>query len=76
MTDPRPLAPVFLYVVEIPAFIVLLTYFGLQVLAGSAALVAPEQSFGIAYFALFGRHELILSPEEEFAMSHREKSRA
>ena len=31
---------------------------------------------GIAYFALFGRHKLILSPEEEFAMSHREKSRA
>jgi len=25
---------------------------------------------GIAYFALFGRHKLILSPEEEFALEH------
>ena len=25
---------------------------------------------GIAYFAIFGRHKLILSPEEEFAMEH------
>ena len=25
----------------------------------------------IAYFALVGRHKLILSPEEEFAMAHR-----
>jgi ethanolamine permease len=31
---------------------------------------------GIAYFALFGRHKLILSPEEEFAMAHRDKARA
>ena len=28
----------------------------------------------IAYFALFGRHHLILSPEEEFAMEHQAKS--
>jgi ethanolamine permease len=26
---------------------------------------------GIAYFALIGRHKLIMSPEEEFAMAHR-----
>ena len=49
-----PLAPLFLYVAEIPAFLLLFTYFGLQVLSGSAALVAPEQSFGIAYFAHIG----------------------
>ena len=29
---------------------------------------------GIVYFALFARHRMILSPEEEFAMEHREKS--
>ena len=28
---------------------------------------------GLVYFALVGRHRLILSPEEEFAMSHAEK---
>jgi membrane associated rhomboid family serine protease len=49
-----PLAPLFLYVAEIPAFIVLLTFFVLQLIAGGAALVAPEQSFGIAYFAHIG----------------------
>jgi ethanolamine permease len=26
---------------------------------------------GILYFALFARHRMILSPEEEFAMEHR-----
>ncbi len=26
---------------------------------------------GLAYFALVGRHRLILSPEEEFALAHR-----
>ena len=25
---------------------------------------------GIIYFAIRGRHKLVLSPEEEFAMSH------
>jgi ethanolamine permease len=32
--------------------------------------------FGIAilYFALVGRHRLILSPEEEFALTHKAKS--
>lgn len=29
---------------------------------------------GVLYFALIGRHKLILSPEEEFAMSHRRES--
>lgn len=29
----------------------------------------------IAYFAAFGRHRLVLSPEEEFAMSHGEAAR-
>jgi ethanolamine permease len=28
---------------------------------------------GILYFALVGRHRLVLSPEEEFAMRHRDK---
>jgi ethanolamine permease len=31
--------------------------------------VAVFYALGLAYFALFGRHRLILSPEEEFAMS-------
>ena len=29
---------------------------------------------GILYFALFARHRMILSPEEEFAMEHRDKT--
>ena len=32
--------------------------------------VAVWFSIGIAYFALVGRHHLILSPEEEFALDH------
>lgn len=32
--------------------------------------VAAWFALGILYFALIGRHKLILSPEEEFAMSH------
>jgi ethanolamine permease len=28
---------------------------------------------GIIYFAVFARHRMVLSPEEEFAMAHREK---
>jgi ethanolamine permease len=32
--------------------------------------VAAWFAIGILYFALIGRHKLILSPEEEFAMSH------
>lgn len=33
-------------------------------------------ALGLAYFALAGRHRLILSPEEEFALSHRSRGRA
>jgi ethanolamine permease len=29
---------------------------------------------GVLYFALIGRHKLVLSPEEEFAMKHRRRS--
>ncbi|MCQ8783552.1 amino acid permease [Mangrovibrevibacter kandeliae] len=35
--------------------------------------VAIWFALGIAYFALVGRHRLILSPEEEFALEHAEK---
>ena len=45
---------VFLYVAELPAVLVLLTWFGLQVLDGSAGLVNPDVSFGVAYFAHIG----------------------
>ncbi len=31
-------------------------------------------AIAIIYFALVGRHKLILSPEEEFAMSHKAKA--
>ena len=31
---------------------------------------------GIVYFALVGRHKLILSPEEEFALEHTEGAEA
>jgi ethanolamine permease len=34
--------------------------------------VAAWFAVGIVYFALFGRHHLILSPEEEFAMARGE----
>ena len=37
--------------------------------------VAVWFGVGIAYFALVGRHRLILSPEEEFALAMAEKSR-
>ncbi|WP_342212855.1 amino acid permease [Rhizobium sp. CFBP 8762] len=36
--------------------------------------VAAWFAIGIAYFALVGRHRLILSPEEEFALEQREKA--
>lgn len=38
--------------------------------------VAAFFAVGIIYFAVFGRHHLILSPEEEFAMQEREKKLA
>ena len=34
--------------------------------------VAAWFAVGIVYFALIGRHKLILSPEEEFAMARGE----
>lgn len=37
--------------------------------------VAIWFGIGISYFAIFGRHKLILSPEEEFAMAHHERFR-
>ena len=33
--------------------------------------VAVWFAVGVLYFAIRGRHKLILSPEEEFAMSHK-----
>ena len=38
--------------------------------------VAAFYVLGILYFALYGRNQLILSPEEEFAMSKGEKGHA
>ncbi|WP_407716709.1 amino acid permease [Mangrovibrevibacter kandeliae] len=38
--------------------------------------VAIWFALGIAYFALVGRHRLILSPEEEFALEHAQKREA
>jgi ethanolamine permease len=38
--------------------------------------VAVFYALGIVYFALYGRNQLILSPEEEFAMSKGEKGHA
>jgi ethanolamine permease len=38
--------------------------------------VAGFYVLGILYFAVYGRNQLILSPEEEFAMSKGEKGHA
>ena len=38
--------------------------------------VAIWFTVGIIYFAAVGRHKLILSPEEEFALEAREKDQA
>ena len=38
--------------------------------------VAIFYVLGILYFALYGRNQLILSPEEEFALSKGEKGHA
>jgi ethanolamine permease len=32
--------------------------------------VAIFFAIGLAYFALVGRHKLVMSPEEEFALTH------
>ena len=45
---------VFIYMAELPAVLVLTTWFGLQVLDGSAGLVNPDASLGVAYFAHIG----------------------
>ena len=46
-------------------------YFQLQdpVYRNGVYAVAVFYVLGLAYFALLGRHRLILSPEEDFAMS-------
>ena len=36
--------------------------------------VAAFYALGILYFAVYGRNQLILSPEEEFALSKGEKA--
>jgi ethanolamine permease len=41
---------------------------------GGVVWVAVWFAVGIAYFALVGRNRLILSPEEEFALSQREQA--
>jgi ethanolamine permease len=53
-------------------------YFQLQdpVYRNGVYAVAAFYVLGLLYFALLGRHRLILSPEEEFAMSRGEKVRA
>jgi ethanolamine permease len=53
-------------------------YFQLQdpVYRAGVYAVAAFYVLGVLYFALFGRNHLILSPEEEFAMSKGEKGHA
>jgi len=48
-----PLVP-FFYLAEIPAVLVLVSWIVLQLLSGSAALVGPDEAYGIAYFAHIG----------------------
>ena len=53
-------------------------YYQLQdpVYRGAVYYVAGFYVLGILYFALYGRNQLILSPEEEFALSKGEKGHA
>jgi ethanolamine permease len=53
-------------------------YFQLQDPAyrGGVYAVAGFYVLGLLYFAVFGRNHLILSPEEEFAMSKGQKGHA
>jgi ethanolamine permease len=53
-------------------------YYQLQdpVYRGAVYYVAAFYALGILYFALYGRNQLILSPEEEFALSKGEKGHA
>jgi len=58
-------------------FVALVTiYYQLQdpVYRGAVYYVAGFYALGILYFALYGRNQLILSPEEEFALSKGEKA--
>jgi ethanolamine permease len=51
-------------------------YFQLQdpIYRQAVLAVAAFYALGIAYFAVYGRNQLILSPEEEFALSKGEKA--
>jgi ethanolamine permease len=53
-------------------------YYQLQdpVYRGAVYYVAAFYALGILYFAFYGRNQLILSPEEEFALSKGEKGHA
>jgi ethanolamine permease len=53
-------------------------YFQLQdpVYRNAVYYVAAFYALGLLYFALYGRNQLILSPEEEFALSRGEKGHA
>jgi ethanolamine permease len=57
------------------AIAIVTLYYQLQdpVYRNGVYAVAVFYGIGLAYFALVGRHRLILSPEEEFAMSHDQK---
>jgi ethanolamine permease len=58
------------------AVALLTIYYQLQdpVYRGAVYYVAAFYVLGILYFALYGRNQLILSPEEEFALSKGEKA--
>jgi ethanolamine permease len=60
------------------AIAIVTLYYQLQdpVYRNGVYAVAVFYGIGLAYFALLGRHRLILSPEEEFAMSHDKEQRA
>ena len=53
-------------------------YYQLQdpIYRGAVYYVAGFYALGILYFAVYGRNQLILSPEEEFAMSKGAKGHA
>ena len=50
-----------------------LTHEPSQARLGFQLAYGDTDTVGIAYFALIGRHKLILSPEEEFALEHVKK---
>jgi ethanolamine permease len=55
------------------ALVTLYCQLGDPVYRNGVYAVAVFYGIGLAYFALIGRHRLILSPEEEFAMRERER---